>query len=125
MKKNHQTAAPAAAIAVPDIVAVAMTELAEELREGLLALAVGAGLQVMDAVMEESVTALCGPKGRHDSSRTAVRHGDESGAVALGGRKVAVRRPRVRASDGSGEVQVPADDHFSSTEVLGEMAAVM
>ncbi len=28
----------------------------------------------------------------------------------------------MRASDGSGEVQVPAYEHFSSTEVLGEMA---
>ncbi len=94
MKKDYQTAAPAAAIAVPDVVAVAMTALAEELREGLLALAVGAELQVMDAILEESVTALCGPKGHHDPSRSAVRHGHEKGAVALGGRKVAVRRPR-------------------------------
>jgi len=122
MKKNYQTAAPAAAIAVPDVVTVAMTALAEELREGLLALAVGAGLQVMDAILEESVTALCGAKGRHDPSRSAVRHGHEQGSVALGGRKLAVRRPRVRSSDGSGEVQVPAYEHFSSTEVLGEMA---
>jgi len=34
-----------------------MTHLADELREGLLALAVGTGLQVMDAIFEESVTA--------------------------------------------------------------------
>ena len=51
---------------MPDTVTVAMTDLADELREGLLALAVGTGLQVMDAILEESVTALCGPKGRHD-----------------------------------------------------------
>ena len=41
-----------AAIAVPDTVAVAMTHLAEELARGLLALAVGTGLQVMDAILE-------------------------------------------------------------------------
>jgi len=120
--KNYQTTTPAAAIAVPDIVAVAMTHLAEELREGLLALAVGTGLQVMDAILEESVTALCGPKGRHDPERTATRHGHEDGSVALGGRKVPVRRPRVRAIDGSGEVAIAAYEHFSSTEVLGRMA---
>lgn len=45
------------------------------MKEGLLALAVGAGLQVMGAVMEEDVVALAGPKGRHDAERRAVRHG--------------------------------------------------
>jgi putative transposase len=122
MKKNYQTSSAAAAIAVPDTIAVAMTHLADELREGLLALAVGTGLQVMDAILEESVTALCGPCGRHDPERTAGRHGHEDGSVALGGRKVPVRRPRVRAVDGSGEVAIPAYEHFSSTEVLGRLA---
>ena len=122
MKKNYQTKNTAAAIAVPDTIAVVMTQLAEELREGLLALAVGTGLQVMDAILEESVTTLCGPRGRHDLERTAVRHGHEDGSVALGGRKVPVRRPRVRSADGSGEVAIPAYEHFSSTEVLGQMA---
>ena len=42
--------------------------------------------------------------------------------MTLGGRRVGVRRPRVRATDGSGEVPVPAYDLFSSTELLGEMA---
>jgi len=115
MKKNYQTNSTAAAIAVPDTIAVAMTHLADELREGLLALAVGTGLQVMDAILEESVSALCGPRGRHDPVRSAVRHGHEGGSVALGGRKVPVRRPRVRAIDGSGEVAIPAYEHFSST----------
>ena len=109
-------------MAVPDTITVAMTNLADELREGLLALAVGTGLQVMDAILEESVTALCGPKGRHDPTRTATRHGHEDGSVALGGRKVPVRRPQVRATDGSGELAIPAYEHFSSTEVLGQMA---
>ena len=122
MKKNYQTKKAAVAIAVPDTIAIAMTHLADELREGLLALAVGTGLQVMDAILEESVTALCGPRGQHDPGRTAVRHGHEDGSVALGGRKVPVRRPRVRSTEGSGEVAIPAYEHFSSTEVLGEMA---
>jgi putative transposase len=122
MKKDYQTKHAAADMAVPDTVALAMTNLADELREGLLALAVGTGLQVMDAILEESVTALCGPKGRHDPERTAVRHGHEDGSVALGGRKVPVRRPRVRSSDGASELVLPAYEHFSSTELLGRMA---
>ena len=107
---------------MPDAVSVTLAELAGSLREGLLALAVGAGPQVMAAVIDEGVTALAGPRGRHDPARTAVRHGTEAGSVVLGGRTVPVRRPRVRTADRSSEVAVPAYELFSSTEVLGEMA---
>ena len=125
MKKNYQTNAARAAmneIVVPDAVSVAMSELTGAMREGLLALAVGAGLQVMGVLMDESVTALCGPKGAHDPDRTAVRHGREGGAVVLGGRQVPVRRPRVRTVDKTTEVAVPAYELFASMELLGELA---
>jgi putative transposase len=108
--------------AVPDTVSVALAELAGEMREGLLALAVGTGLQVMAAIMEADVTAVCGPKGRHDPERTATRHGHGAGSVTLGGRRVPVERPRMRAVDGSGELPVPSYELFSDTEVLGRMA---
>jgi putative transposase len=120
--KNYQTEELAAAIALPESVNVAMADIAGALREGLLAMAVGAGLSVMQALMEESVSSLCGPKGKHDPGRGAVRHGAEEGSVTLGGRRVGVRRPRVRATDGSGELPVAAYELFSSTELLGEMA---
>ena len=107
---------------VPEQVSVALTELAGEMREGLLALAVGTGLQVMNAIMEEDVTAKCGPRGRHDPERGATRHGHGPGSVTLGGRRVPVTRPRMRATDGSGEVAVPSYELFSDTEILGRMA---
>jgi putative transposase len=122
MKKDYQTTAVPTDLAVPDAVTVAMGDLAETVREGLLALAVGAGLQVMEVMMQESVTAVCGPKGAHDPGRTAVRHGSEDGSVTLGGRRVPARRPRVRTADGASEVAVPAYELFASTELLGEMA---
>ena len=103
-------------------VSVAMTEIAENMHEGLLALAVGAGLQVMQALMEADVTALAGQKGKHDMTRTAVRHGRERGSVTLGGRRVPVTRPRVRAADGTGELPVATYELFTSTEILGKMA---
>ena len=123
MKQNYQTIdAVAPGDAVPESVALAMAELVDDVREGLLAMAVGTGLQVMAAMMDADVSAVCGPKGKHDPDRTAVRHGTENGSVTLGGRRVAVQRPRMRAADGSGEVPVPAYELFSSTEVLGRMA---
>jgi putative transposase len=107
---------------MPDEVLVSLGEIAESAREGLLALAVGAGLQVMYAMMDADVTAVAGPRGQHQPDRFAVRHGSEDGSVTLGGRRVAVRRPRVRAADGSGEVAVPSYQLFAGTEVLGRMA---
>ena len=123
MRKDYQnreidTTRPA----VPERVSVALGELAGELREGLLAFAVGTGLQVMAALMEEDVTAVCGPKGRHNADRSGVRHGHERGSVSLGGRRIPVERPRIRAADGSGELPVASYELFSGTEVLGRMA---
>ncbi|MDO0972964.1 IS256-like element IS1295 family transposase [Mycolicibacterium frederiksbergense] len=123
MKKSNQIqSVDVSASAVPERVSVAMSEIAGNMSEGLLALAVGAGLQVMAALMEADVTALAGPKGRHDQARTAVRHGRERGSVTLGGRRVPVTRPRVRAADGTGELAVASYELFSSTEILGRLA---
>jgi putative transposase len=89
MKKDYQTRTTAAVTTVeaqlPEAVSVTLAELAGSLREGLLALAVGTGFQVMEAIIDESVTALAGPKGRHDPNRSAVRHGSESGSVTSAG----------------------------------------
>ena len=123
MKKSSQNQpVDATTLAFPEHVSVAMAEIAEHVGEGLLALAVGAGLQVMQTLMDADVTALAGPKGKHDQGRIAVRHGREHGSVSLGGRRVPVTRPRVRAADGTGELPIPSYELFTSTEILGKMA---
>ncbi len=125
MKKYQKTALDTPnelGVNVPEQVSVAMAEIAGNMHEGLLALAVGAGLQVMSALMDADVTALAGPKGRHDPGRSAVRHGTGAGSVTLGGRRVPVARPRVRAADGSGELPVASYELFNSTELLGRLA---
>ena len=123
MTKNYQTkTGDANALAVPEQVSVAMDEIVADMREGLLALAVGAGLQVMGQLMEADVAAVCGPRGKHNPERVGVRHGTERGSVTLGGRRTPIERPRVRAVDGSGELAVPVYELFNSTEMLGKMA---
>src|SRR3974390_3224772 len=99
-----------------------MAEIAGSAKEGLLALAVRAGLQVMTAMFDEDVARLCGPGGKHDPDRAGYRHGAEAGSVTLGGRRIPVTRPRVRAADGSGELHLGSYDLFSSTEILGRLA---
>ena len=122
-KDTHRTAtADRAQLQLPEQVTVAVAELASAAREGLLALAVGTGLQVLEVMLEEEVARLVGPKGRHNPDRTAVRHGSEPGQVTLGGRRVRVRRPRVRTADGTGELPVPTYQAFATTELLDQLA---
>ncbi len=79
----------------------ALGELVGVAKDGLLALSVGLGLSVLTELMEEEVTEVVGPKGRHDPERRTVRHGHEAGEVILGGRRVGIERPRVcAAADG-------------------------
>ena len=121
MKKDYQKNATSAPV-LAEVVSIAMAELAVDVQEGLLAMAVGTGLQVMAAMMNADVEAVCGPKGKHDPDRSAVRHGTGDGSVTLGGRRVPVQRPRMRAMDGSGELPVACYELFSQTQVLGRMA---
>ena len=121
-RRRAQPDWPGGEVAVPEQVIVSMAEIAESAKEGLLALAVGTGLQVMTAMFAEDAERLCGPDGKHNPDRAGYRHGTEDGSVTLGGRRIPVVRPRVRAADGSGELHLPSYDLFSSTEVLGRLA---
>ena len=97
---------------------------AEKLAGGGVAMkiAVGAGLQVMTAMMAADVDALCGPRGRHDPDRTATRHGCETGSVTLGGRRLSVRRrhrPEIEYRRRSGQTCTHVGGTFELL-VLGE-----
>jgi putative transposase len=75
-KDTHRTATTdLAELELPEQVTVAVAELAGTAREGLLALAVGTGLQVLQVMLAADVARLVGPKGRHNPDRSAVRHG--------------------------------------------------
>ena len=97
---------------------------ADRMRQGLLAASVAIGLDVMGELVDAEVTEVAGPKGRHDRDRTAYRHGTEDGKVTLGGRRIPVRRPRVRTvADGNGverEVRLESYDTFASVDLLAD-----
>ena len=105
-------------VVLPARVQEALGDLVESAKEGLLALSVGVGLGVLAELMEEEVDEVVGPKGRHDPGRVAVRHGHEGGEVTLGGRRVAVERPRVRSADGQGELALATYVHFADRDPL-------
>jgi putative transposase len=73
-------------------------------------------------MLAEDVARLVGAKGRHNPDRTAVRHGTEPGQVTLGGRRVRIRRPRVRSAGGARELPVPTYQAFAATDLLDQLA---
>ena len=120
---DEVASAPAGAdVAVlPVRVQVALGELASAAKDGLLALSVGVGLGVLHELMAEEVDEVVGPRGKHDPDRAAVRHGREAGDVTLGGRRVAVERPRVRTADGEREVRLSTYEHFADRDPLSRV----
>jgi len=103
---------------LPERVQEALGQLVGAAKEGLLSLSVGVGLGVLTEMLEEEVEEVVGPKGKHNPDRAAVRHGHEDGEVTLGGRRVEVRRPRVRTSDGESEVRLATYEHFAGRDPL-------
>ena len=105
---------------LPEEIALAMTDIAGAAREGLLAMSVAAGMAVMAAMFEAEIAAVCGPKGKHDAGRAAVRHGTGKGSVTLGGRRVPVERPRARTVDGH-EVPLASYEHCAADDLLSRV----
>src|SRR4051812_2304084 len=112
------TALEASESPLPPRIQEALGELVGAAREGLLALSVGVGLGVVHELMELEIDEVVGPKGKHDADRVAVRHGHEDGSMTLGGRRVAVRRPRVRSATGEGELPVATYGYFADRDPL-------
>src|SRR5438445_11343320 len=74
-----------------------LVDLLVDTRAELMELAVASGLKVLTTMLEEDRTAVCGPRYQHQAERQASRAGTVQSEVVLG-RKVAMRRPRVRAN---------------------------
>ena len=112
------TAAEVSESPLPPQIQEALGELVGAAREGLLALSVGVGLGVVHELMEAEVDEVVGPKGKHDPSRVARRHGHEDGSMTLGGRRVGVRRPRMRTADDEHELPVETYGYFADRDPL-------
>src|SRR5437660_12604684 len=93
-----------------------LVDLLVDTRAKLLELAVTSGLKVLTTMLEEDRTAICGPRYQHQVERQASRAGTVPSEVTLGGRKVAIRRPRVRHD--SAEVPLPTFQVMASEDPL-------
>jgi transposase-like protein len=91
----------------------------QDVQHAFYGLCVNAGKQVLAAMMEADRIALCGPKGVPDAARRAVRGGTTRSAVVLGGQRIDLRRPRVRAV-AAGEVHLPSFQWAAASDPLDQ-----
>jgi transposase-like protein len=115
MKKTAKEPPPNQASMVTQL----LLPLAALVRGDLLALVHQLGFQAFAAMLEAERTRLCGERYKHDPSRRATRGGTTGGELALGGRRVAVRRPRVVGPDGR-DVPLSTWSELASTDPLDE-----
>lgn len=76
-------------------------------RENLLGWVHACGVAALDAVFRDQAEAVAGPKGKQQVGRTHHHWGTTPTELTLGGRRIQVRRPRVRGREGR-EVTLPA-----------------
>ncbi len=90
-------------------------------REALYKTVIGAGLACVDEALEAERVALCGERYAHLVDREASRAGHVASSLVLGGRRVAVNRPRVRSAEGH-ELKLPSWQEWSARDPLEQRA---
>lgn len=92
-----------------------MIPLAIAISQGLRELVISTGVEVVQQLLEDDRTELCGPRYRHDPERKAGRGGHTASSLPLGGRMVQFRRPRVIGKEGH-EVPLPLWQQLSEQD---------
>ena len=116
MKKQSRTVRRRRQSTSPSPRHLPLVEILIDTQAELQELVVASGLKVLEAMLEEDRTAVCGPRYAHQPERQAYRAGHTPSQVVLGGRKVAMRRPRARR-DGT-EVPLPTVRAFTDADPL-------
>jgi len=91
----------------------------EATKEGLLGFMHQVGMEALTGLLGAQAEQLAGSKGKHNPGRRANHWGSCPAELTLGGRRVQVRRPRVRAL-GGGEVELPAFRQLAEVDPLPE-----
>jgi len=77
------------------------------------------GLEALKEVFEADATALAGQKGKHSKDRVNHRWGSTNTELPYGGRRIGLKRPRVRSKSGQ-EVTLPSVTRFQAEDPLPE-----
>jgi transposase-like protein len=94
-----------------------MLSALEDIDRAFFGVCIEAGKQVLGAMMEHDRTALCGLPWKPDEQRPGRRSGSTESPVTLGGRRIAIRRPRVRSIDGE-ELGLPSFEAAADRDPL-------
>lgn len=95
-------------------------ELLGLMQDSLESLALKLGMLVASSLLEDEVTRLCGPRHERQPHRTHTRYGHQRGTATLAGQKIPIARPRVRRTDGGGEVPLETYARLQSPEAMAE-----
>src|SRR6202171_1325695 len=96
-------------------------QLSGMVREALYDTVIGAGLACVDEALERERVSLCGERYEHLADRQARRAGHVASSLVMGGRRVAVQRPRARTVEGH-ELRLPSWREWSARDPLDERA---
>lgn len=89
-----------------------------DVEDAVQGLCLKAGLAVLQQMLEEDRTELCGRKGYPDLDRQAVRGGTVPGSIVFGGQRIAMRRPRVRDLHERRELPLPTYEWARDDDAL-------
>ena len=96
--------------------------LLELTREALSSFAVEMGLKVAQCLLADEVTQRCGQRHARLANRQETRFGHQRGFITIAGQKVSLDKPRVRSTDGRGEVELARYQLLQSPEALPQAA---
>jgi hypothetical protein len=110
---------------LPDGLAVRLGGIAELCREGLMAVAVEAGMATAAAIMTEEIDSLVGGWNARDPQRSHERGGTTATSVVMGGQRLPIRRPRAHTVDeggnNTGEVDLASFSVFAQGDLLNRV----
>jgi hypothetical protein len=95
-------------------------ELLDLMQDSLESLALKLGMLIASSLLEDEVTRLCGRRHERQPHRTHTRYGHQRGTATLAGQKIAITRPRVRRTDGGGEVPLETYARLQAPEAMPE-----
>ena len=121
MTKHARKSNPLQAVDLPKTMAVEiplpLLEAFGSIESSFFELCIDSGQQVLQAMMEQDREDLCGPRWKRDPERSAGRAGTTRSEVTLGGRRIAIPRPRVRSMEGE-EMELPSFAFASKRDPL-------
>lgn len=97
-----------------------LRSIAEETENGLVSWCAAAGRKVLHELFEADVVALCGERWKPNPRAKVARAGWCNSEITLGGKRISVRRPRVRSRRGR-EIELPSFQFAAERDPLDRL----